>query len=64
MKINKEQVINALDFTEKEYCKKAQGHNGYSSFDEFIKGILSSCEECNGSLEDAVFIANDAYEKL
>lgn len=58
------QLIDSINFTEDEYNKSAEGSNANASFNEFIKSIMDACKECNGTLEDAVFIAEDAFEKI
>lgn len=63
MEINKEELISSLDFTEEEYCEKTR-EGRYNSFDEFLENVISICKENNGTFEDAVFIANDAYLNL
>ena len=56
-------LLNSIDFTEEEYNEKVSGE-GFETFDKFIDNILSSVKENNGTLEDAVFIANDAFKQL
>ena len=55
------EIIAAIDFTREDYEKK---EGDLVSFDQFIENIVQSCRENNGTIEDAVFIANDAYSKL
>ena len=59
-KEDKEQLINSIDFTESEYNKKDTN----ATFDEFVDQIISDCDESGGTLEDAVFISNDAFSQL
>lgn len=59
----KEELINSIEFTKEEYNEKTNGE-GFATFDEFIDNIISSVEENNGTLEDAIFIANDSYNNL
>lgn len=59
-KEDKEQLINSIDFTESEYNKMDTN----ATFDEFIDQIISDCDESGGTLEDAVFIGNDAFSNL
>ena len=49
-----------LDFSRKDY----ENLQNVVSFEEFLENIIQTVEENNGSLEDAIFIANDAYNKL
>lgn len=58
------QLIEGINFTESEYNEAASKSGANASFDEFIEGIMDACEECNGSLEDAIFQAEDAFEKI
>ena len=59
-KEDKEQLIDSIDFSERDYNKKDTN----LSFDEFLNQIISDCEDSQGSLDDAIFIANDAYAQL
>lgn len=59
-KIMKMQLIDSIDFSKEEYNQKTE-NGDYASFDEFIESILKTVEENNGTLEDAVYIANDAF---
>lgn len=56
-------VVDEIDFTREEYEKKAAGKD-YATFDKFIDTIVESAIENNGGVDDVVFIANDAYDKL
>ena len=60
----KDQLISSLSFDETDYNKATEGSSEYATFDEFIDKIMDSCRECNGTLLDAIFIADDAFEKL
>lgn len=62
--IAKEELIYRIDFTREEYDKKTQKGEGFRTFDEFIDEVLSIVKENNGTLKDAVFIANDAFLQL
>ena len=59
----KDQFINSLSFDEADYNKAAEG-NSDVTFDEFINNIMDSCKECNGTLLDAIFLADNAFESL
>ena len=59
----REEIISGIDFTEEEYNEKIAGQD-MASFDEFIDNIVKITEENNGTVEDAVFIADDAFRKL
>lgn len=56
-------IVNEIDFTREEYEEKAAGKD-YATFDKFIDTIVESVIENNGGVDDVVFIANDAYNKL
>ncbi len=60
----REEIISGIDFTEEEYNEKIAGQEGMASFDEFIDNVVKITEENNGTVEDAVFIADDAFRKL
>ena len=60
----KDQLISSLSFDETDYNKATEGSSENATFDEFIDKIMDSCRECNGTLLDATFIADDAFEKL
>lgn len=60
----KEQLIDSLTFDEDDYNKAVENGNANASFAEFIQGVMDACRECNGTLDDAVFQAEDAFEKL
>lgn len=56
-------LINGIDFTKEEYDGKVSGEN-IEAFDKFIDNIIFSTEENGVTLEDAIFIANDAFKRL
>ena len=60
----REEIISGIDFTEEEYSEKIARQEDMASFDEFIDNIVKITEENNGTVEDAVFIADDAFRKL
>ena len=60
----REEIISSIDFTEEEYSEKIAGQQGIASFDEFIDNIVKVTLENNGTVEDAVFIADDAFRNL
>lgn len=59
-----DQLIDSINFTEDDYNKAAVSSGANASFAEFIQGIVDACRECDGTLEDAVFQAEDAFEKI
>ena len=60
----KDQLINSLYFDESDYNKAIEGSDENATFDEFIQNIMNSCEECNGTLLDAIFLADNSFEGL
>lgn len=59
-----EDIIEGINFNEDEYNEAAAKSGANATFAEFIQGVMDACEECDGSLEDAIFQAEDAFEKL
>ena len=59
----KTELIENLDFTEKDYNEKAAGED-IASFNEFIDAIIAFVEQSGGTLEDAIIMADDAYYQL
>ena len=58
-------IENSIDFTREQYEeKRSESKDGYVDFDAFIKNVAQSCYDNNGSIEDAVFIANDSFSQL
>ncbi len=51
-------IVDGIDFTEDDYIKAAKKDD--ATFKESIHNIMNICKECNGTLEDAIFIAEDA----
>ena len=60
----KDQLISSLSFDENDYNNAIEGSSENATFDEFIQNIMDACKENNGILGDAIFIADDAFEKL
>ena len=59
----KTELIENLDFTEKDYNEKRAGED-IASFNEFIDAIIAFVEQSGGTLEDAIIMADDAYYQL
>ena len=59
----KTELIENLDFTEKDYNEKTAGED-IDSFNEFIDAIIAFVEQSGGTLEDAIIMADDAYYQL
>lgn len=59
----KTELIENLDFTEDDYNIKLAGED-MASFNEFIDAIIAFVEQSNGTLEDAIIMANNAYYQL
>jgi hypothetical protein len=58
-------IENGISFTREQYEEKREESNKeLVDFDDFIKNVAASCYENDGSTEDAIFIANDAFDKL
>ena len=55
-------IEDKLDFTREDY-EEMKRKNKIVSFDIFIKNIIESVEENNETIKDAIFIANDAFDK-
>lgn len=64
LKFTPNQLIDSINFTEDDYNKAAESSNANASFEEFVRGVMDACEECNGTLEDAIFQAEDAFDKI
>ncbi len=60
----KNELIASLTFDETDYNKAIEGSDENATFNEFIQNIMNSCEECNGTLLDAIFLADNAFESL
>lgn len=60
----KEEIISQLDFANEEYEQKVAWQKGVATFDEFIANIIESVKDNNGTVQDAIYIANDAFAKL
>lgn len=58
------ELIDNLSFTEDDYKKAAYGCDNIATFAEFIQKIMDSCKECEGTLGDAIFIAENSFESL
>ena len=58
------QLKERLSFTRDDYKKAVPAGNGYANYDEFIQNVMNQCRENNGTLEDAIIIAEDAFNKL
>ena len=59
-----EQLIGSINFTEDDYNKAAESSKANASFAEFIQGVMDACKECGGTLDNAIFQAEDAFEKI
>lgn len=62
--MRREDIIDMIDFSEEEYNERVTGKDDVATFDEFIDNVINIVKENNGTIEDAVFIANDAYRNL
>ena len=57
---NIETLEDSLNFTRNDYNQLLN----VVTFDEFLQDIADSVKDNDGTIEDAIFIANDAFEKL
>lgn len=62
--MTREDIVNMIDFSNQEYNEKVAKLDNTFLFEEFIDSIINIVKENNGTLEDAVFVANDAYIHL
>lgn len=62
--MRREDIIDMIDFSKEEYNERVAGKDDVATFDEFIDNIINIAKENNGTIEDAAFIANDAFAKL
>ena len=53
-----------LDFSKSEYDKKAKGKKGMRTFDGSLRQIINICKSMNADINDAIYIANDAFYNL
>lgn len=54
-----------IDFTREQYeNKRNYSKSELVDFDDFLENVVSEIKECDGTFEDAIFIANDAFSKL
>lgn len=61
--LDPELLETSLSFTREDYEEKRKSEN-LVPFDEFLKNVINTVIEENGNLDDAIFIAEDAYLKL
>lgn len=59
----KTELVENLDFTEKDYNDKIAGED-IASFNEFIDTVIAFIKQNGGTLDDAIIMANDAYLQL
>ena len=60
--LSSEELIAAISFTAEDY--NAVADSECASFELFVEGIIAMTEEQGGTLEDAIFIAEDAFSQL
>lgn len=61
--MNTTTLLDSLSFTEDQYDAIASSAN-LNDFQIFISNIISSVKDNNGSLDDAIFIAEDAFKRI
>lgn len=58
-------IEKGIEFSREQYEEKRnESENELVDFDDFIKNVAESCFDNEGSIEDAIFIANDAFSKM
>lgn len=55
------ELIDNLSFSKSDYDKAAFGVHEYATFDGFIQNIMNDCDE---TLQDAIWIANTCFESM
>ena len=55
------ELIDSLSFTKSDYDKAAFGVHEYATFDGAIQNIMN---DCDGTLQDAIWIANTCFESM
>lgn len=63
--VNSSTLEGAVDFTLEDYCEKMDNSPvEIVDYDTFLDNVIDQVIENNGTFDDAIFIANDAYSKL
>ena len=58
-------IESSLDFTREQYEeKRSESTSELVDFDDFLENVVATTRDNFGTYEDAVFIANDAFENL
>jgi hypothetical protein len=62
--VNFSTIESEIDFTREQYEEKRElSKKELVDFDDFLENIVEITEGNKGTLEDAIFIANDAFAK-
>lgn len=59
-----DELIDSIDFSEEEYNERVEGLDDIATFNEFLENIIKIVRDNHGTIEDAVYIANDAFMNL
>lgn len=62
--VTPEALESGIDFTSEEYGEILEKDSELRTFEELLDECIRITEEQNGTLEDAVFLANASYEDL
>ena len=55
------ELIDSLSFTKSDYDKAVFGCDEYATFNGFIQNIMN---DCDGTLQDAIWMANTCFESM
>ena len=55
------EFIDSLSFTKSDYDKAVFGCDEYATFNGFIQNIMN---DCDGTLQDAIWMANTCFESM
>lgn len=62
--ITPEALETGIDFTRKKYSEILTKDSNLRTFEELLDECIRITEEQNGTLEDAVFLADSSYKDL
>ena len=64
-KVTKKSIIESISFSKEMYnIAIKKDYKNYYKFDDFISNIKNAVEDNNGTIEDAILIANNEYNNL
>ena len=59
------EIEQGINFSREDYSLKVENSSTEMvDYDQFIKNVAQACYDNDGTVEDAIFIANDAYSNL